>query len=89
MKSLCMYNDKSWQSIIAGSGDARYIEMYLSLAEKCGVLNRMFFIGKVPGFLLKYLYSLAYIYVLPSVFEGAPATVLEAWPAAPQSSQQK
>lgn len=78
IKSLCTLDDKSWSLIIAGSGDTRYIEMCLSLAEKCGVLNRVFFIGKVPGSILKYLYSLAYVYVLPSVFEGLPATILEA-----------
>ncbi|MEM0100099.1 MAG: glycosyltransferase family 4 protein, partial [Desulfurococcaceae archaeon] len=78
MKSLCMLNEKSWSLITAGSGDVQYIKMCLNLAEKCGVLNRVFHIGKVPRFLLKYLYSLAYVYVLPSVFEGLPATVLEA-----------
>ncbi|MEM1687432.1 MAG: glycosyltransferase family 4 protein [Zestosphaera sp.] len=78
MKSLCMLNEKSWSLIIAGSGDVQYIKMCLNLAEKCGVLNRVFYIGRVPRFLLKYLYSLAYVYVLPSVFEGLPATVLEA-----------
>jgi len=78
VKALCKLNDKSWLLIIVGSGNSRYVKMCLDLANKYDLSDRICFIGKMPRSFLKYLYSSAYVYVLPSMFEGLPGSVLEA-----------
>lgn len=77
LKALRILNDKSWSLIVIGDGSTRYIKMCLNLAKRYNIWYRTFFIGKVPEFMLKYLYSSAYVYVLPSMFEGLPTSILE------------
>lgn len=78
IKSLCMLDNKSWSLVIAGSGAIQYVRKCLDLARKHNKSNQVHFIGRVSKFFLKHLYSSAYVYVLPSLFEGLPASVLEA-----------
>ncbi|MEM0049648.1 MAG: glycosyltransferase family 4 protein [Candidatus Bathyarchaeia archaeon] len=78
IKSFSKLNDKSCSLIIVGAGDSHYVKKCIELAEKYGISNQVFYLGKVSYSSLKFLYSVAYVYVLPSMFEGLPTTVLEA-----------
>lgn len=62
--------------IAGGSSDTdEYVKKLHSMAEDDG---RIIFTGFVQGRILQELYSNAYVYVLPSMLEGMPLSLLEA-----------
>jgi glycosyltransferase involved in cell wall biosynthesis len=63
-------------SVIVGSGPDR--SRLEELAKKSGVSSRITFTGGVSNEDLRHLYSNAKFFVLPSISEGMPLTVLEA-----------
>ncbi len=78
LKGLSKVQAKSWFLVLVGEGQPHYINYLKYLASKLNLIDRICFIGKIPRHLLPYFYSAAYLYVLPSLFEGLPATILEA-----------
>jgi len=78
LKSLSKIQAKSWFLLLVGEGQQSYINYLNYLASKFDITGKICFVGKVPRYLLPYFYSAAYLYVLPSLFEGLPATILEA-----------
>jgi len=69
--------DTDKKLVIAGdsSDTDEYVERLHSMAEGDG---RIVFTGFVQGRMLQELYSNAYLYVLPSMLEGMPLSLLEA-----------
>ena len=62
--------------IAGGASDTdEYVE---DLKNRAAADDRIFFTGFVEGRLLEELYSNAYVYVLPSLLEGMPLSLLEA-----------
>lgn len=79
IESVSRIRSKDWMLLIVGEGDRGYTASLRAMSIKLGVSDETFFIGKVPLSILPYLYSIAYVYVLPSFHEGLPATLLEAF----------
>lgn len=78
LKSLTKFTFKEWVLIIVGEGSHNYLRRLRELTTRLGLSKKICFTGKVPRNLLPYFYSAAHVYVLPSMFEGLPATILEA-----------
>jgi len=78
LKSLSKVQTGSWFLLLVGEGQPNYVNYLKHLASKFNIRDKTCFIGKVSHHLLPYFYSAAYLYVLPSLFEGLPATILEA-----------
>ena len=68
--------DNRLSCIIVGKGD--YREQLKSLVDKLDLADNVFFKGSVSTEELYYYYNNADIFVLPSVSEGLPTTILEA-----------
>lgn len=62
--------------IIVGKGD--YGESLKTLAKKLDLLDIISFMGSVKTEELYYYYSMSDVFILPSVSEGLPTTILEA-----------
>lgn len=78
VKGLAQMNFKSWKLLIIGAGSTSYENYVKNLSIKLGLAEKVLFIGKVPYSTLPHFYSIAQVYVLPSMFEGLPTTILEA-----------
>ncbi|MEM2505866.1 MAG: glycosyltransferase family 4 protein [Nitrososphaeria archaeon] len=78
LRSLKNLNYKPWILLVAGTGQPSYISHVMELASKLNLAEKVCFVGRVPKPLLPYFYSVASVYVLPSMFEGLPTTILEA-----------
>lgn len=65
-----------WRLVIAGNGETRQAGM---LAKELGVADRVDFPGWVTGDEKHRLFSEASVFCLPSLNEGFPMVVLEAW----------
>ncbi|WP_263018070.1 glycosyltransferase family 4 protein [Natronobiforma cellulositropha] len=63
--------------VIVGSGPEE--ETLRSLARKRGIADRVSFEGRVPDEAIPEYYRRASVFVLPSIWEGHPLTLLEAW----------
>ncbi|RLG41098.1 MAG: hypothetical protein DRN78_04670 [Thermoproteota archaeon] len=70
--------DKMAQVVIAGRIDPSYERRLRKLASSLGIEDIVAITGELPRRLLPYFYSMADVYVLPSLFEGLPTTLLEA-----------
>jgi len=78
LKALSGLREEPWLLLLVGSGQMNYVNYLKKLAQRYKLLNKYCFIGKIPRKALPYFYSISYIYVLPSLFEGLPTTILEA-----------
>ena len=78
LKALARVKLKSWFLVLVGEGLPDYLNYLNHIASKYSITENLCFVGKVPHHLLPYFYSAAYVYVLPSLLEGFPATILEA-----------
>jgi len=76
IETMSLLSDVSLQCVIAGDGDDRsYLE---GMARRCGVANRIHFLGRVADAVLAQLYSKCVAFVLPSGKEGFGIVFLEA-----------
>jgi len=78
LKGLSKVQARSWLLVLVGEGQPNYINYLKYLASKFNIMDKTCFVGKISRRLLPYFYSATYLYVLPSLFEGLPATILEA-----------
>jgi glycosyltransferase involved in cell wall biosynthesis len=79
VRAVSQLSRKDWFLLIVGSIEQPgYASHVKNLAERLGVLNKICMISGVPRNILPALYSASYVYILPSLFEGLPATILEA-----------
>jgi glycosyltransferase involved in cell wall biosynthesis len=79
IKALSRLRRKDWFLLLVGYIEQpKYLNYLKALAEKLDISENICFTGSIPHRLTPYFYSASYIYVLPSLFEGLPATVLEA-----------
>ncbi len=62
-------------------GDGPQIEILKKTAKKIGITQNILFKGEVRGQSLVKLYKSSHIFILPSIYEGEPLTLLEAWAA--------
>lgn len=70
------YHKKDVRVIIIGDGSEK--EYLLNLSKELGIMNLVTFTGPVVGELLSKWYSLADLFVLPSLTEGRPNVINEA-----------
>lgn len=78
IKGLARMNLRHWKLLVVGTGSINYENYVRTLAMKYNLSEKVLFVGKIPHSKLPYFYSIAQVYVLPSMFEGLPATILEA-----------
>jgi len=78
LRGLARMQSKSWMLLVVGAGSHGYERYLKNLSFKLGLIEKVLLIGNVSHFKLPYFYSIAQVYVLPSMFEGLPATILEA-----------
>jgi glycosyltransferase involved in cell wall biosynthesis len=79
VRAVSRLSRRDWFSLIVGSIEQpEYARYVIDLAEKLGVLGKICITGSLPRTMLPALYSASYVYILPSLFEGLPATILEA-----------
>lgn len=64
--------------VLAGDGPAAYVEKLKAEAQALGLADRVLFAGYVSYPELPAYYSLADVFVLPSLYEGMPKVLLEA-----------
>jgi glycosyltransferase involved in cell wall biosynthesis len=63
--------------VVAGSGD--YINELLALVDELDLRTYVHFVGTLNGQELASAYRSAEVFVLPSLGEGQPTCILEAW----------
>jgi glycosyltransferase involved in cell wall biosynthesis len=78
LRGLAKMQSKSWMLLVVGIGSHSYERYLKDLSFKLGLIEKVLLTGNVPYSKLPYFYSIAQVYVLPSMFEGLPATILEA-----------
>jgi glycosyltransferase involved in cell wall biosynthesis len=78
LRGLAKMQFKSWMLLVVGTGSHSYERYLRNLSFKLGLTEKVLSIGNVSHSKLPYFYSIAQVYVLPSVFEGLPSTILEA-----------
>jgi len=78
LRGLAKMQSKSWMLLVVGIGSHSYERYLKDLSFKLGLIEKVLSTGNVPHPKLPYFYSIAQVYVLPSMFEGLPATILEA-----------
>ncbi len=79
---LCDQNDpavRDWRLVVAGWGDAAYVKTLRQIHTKAGLGNRLILSGAVYGADKASMLAHASGFVLPSLSEGLPMAVLEAW----------
>jgi len=67
----------TYELVIVGDGPCS--KSLKSQAQEENIFNRVSFEGKVSNELISHFYNRAKLFVLPSVWEGHPLTLLEAW----------
>ncbi len=70
-------SQKNFKVLIVGEGSL--INMLQSQVRKYQLENFIFFVGKKDKVQLREYYQQANVFVLPSLWEGFPLTILEAW----------
>ena len=79
IKALARLHRKDWFLLLVGPVEQPgYVKYLKKLAEKLGIHDKVCITGSVPRNIAPALYSSSYVYVLPSLFEGLPASILEA-----------
>jgi glycosyltransferase involved in cell wall biosynthesis len=79
VRAVSRLSRRDWFLLMVGSIEQpEYARYVIDLAEKLGVLGKICITGSLPRSMLPALYSASYVYILPSLFEGLPATILEA-----------
>ena len=78
LKSLARIRRKGWVLFLVGEGNARYVKRLKDMVSRLNLKSQVCFIGGITRVYLPYFYSSAQVFVLPSRFEGLPATILEA-----------
>jgi glycosyltransferase involved in cell wall biosynthesis len=79
VRAVSQLSKRDWFLLMAGSIEQpEYVRYVSDLAKKLGVLGKICITGSLPRTMLPALYSASYVYILPSLFEGLPATILEA-----------
>jgi glycosyltransferase involved in cell wall biosynthesis len=79
VRAVSRLSRRDWYLLIVGSIEQPNYARYVSeLAEKLGVRGKICITGSIPRSMLPVLYSASYMYILPSLFEGLPASILEA-----------
>ncbi len=68
-----------WDLVIAGWNEGGYEETLRSLVDKRGLQNSVHFVGPLVGRKKIAAFRLADAFILPSLSEGLPIAVLEAW----------
>lgn len=76
---ILMNSTKNLQIILVGDGSQR--ERLERLTKKGGLEECVIFLGSVDEDELIELYSTSDIFIIPSIWEGLPLTILEAWAA--------
>ncbi|MBS0235255.1 MAG: glycosyltransferase [Proteobacteria bacterium] len=71
--------DHDWDLVIAGWNEGDHEETLRSLADKRGLRNSVHFVGPLVGRKKIAAFRLADAFILPSLSEGLPMAVLEAW----------
>ncbi len=74
---LLVCSQKNFKVLIVGEGSL--INMLQSQVRKYQLENFIFFVGKKDKVQLREYYQQANVLVLPSLWEGFPLTILEAW----------
>lgn len=69
----------NWQITIAGWDQGGHLVELQNLVERFGISNNIIFSGPAFGSLKENLFSTADAFILPSITEGLPMTILEAW----------
>lgn len=70
---------EGWRLVIAGWGSPAYERRLHALAEELGLGTSVVFVGAVQGVVRDACFVGADAFVLPSLSEGLPMAVLEAW----------
>jgi len=70
---------EAWELAIAGSGPEAFVSDLRARAERLGVAGSTRFLGHVSGCAKSVAFASADAFILPSVSEGQPLAVLEAW----------
>lgn len=70
---------RKWRLVIAGWGDRRYVRQIIKRAGDRSMNNTISFLGPVFGDKKSQILAAADAFILPSVSEGLPMAVLEAW----------
>lgn len=78
MKSV-VKKDKNIKLYMVGDGEDK--EMLQNYIKNNNLKNNIIFCGKLFGSELIKEYKTSHLFVLPSIFEGQPLTILEAWAA--------
>jgi len=79
VKAVSQLSRRDWFLLIVGPIEQlEYVRYVENLAEKLRVSHKICITGRVPRDLLPALYSASYVYILPSLYEGMPASILEA-----------
>jgi poly(glycerol-phosphate) alpha-glucosyltransferase len=68
-----------WYLIIAGSGPADYVAQLQQCITELGLAERVWLIGPQYGAEKEATFAAADAFILPSISEGMPNAVLEAW----------
>jgi len=79
VRAVARLNRKDWFLLLVGPVERpEYVKYLKNLAEKLGIREKVCIVGSVPHNVGSFLYSASYVYILPSLFEGLPASILEA-----------
>lgn len=70
---------RNWRLVVAGWGDSSYTNELAALADKAGLGDSLILPGPVHYMQKTALFAHAHAFVLPSLSEGLPMAVLEAW----------
>jgi poly(glycerol-phosphate) alpha-glucosyltransferase len=68
-----------WELAIAGSGPEDYVNELRSLVQRLDVASSVRFLGHVAGDAKAAAFASSNAFILPSISEGQPLAVLEAW----------
>ncbi|MEB3755322.1 MAG: glycosyltransferase family 4 protein [Desulfurococcales archaeon] len=79
LKSLCSHNFHRLKVIIAGKTNDKTLQKYKSMIKRKNLDNVVTIVGNKPRIVVKFLYTLADLYILPTKLEaGPPISLLQA-----------